>query len=267
MVNEEATKQNLLKIKNITEKEGKSIAREVIIKLKSGLAGTRLVKTLPPFLVELLGKKYLLWGGDYHWKDYYREGKNKYQAHVNYVIRFFQEKSGKLLDVGCGDGLILSHIRETSNLECLGIDNSLLAIEYAHQHNVEECQLIDLENYDESGFNYIFMGDLLEHLKEPAIALQKAKEQWLVDDGLLFVSCPTKRGIGDLRLFIRDSILELIGSVFAVNTFDIRPECQKMYITAYKPEFAKELEEIRIQNEKKEDSEQKNENKNLKGDY
>lgn len=246
------------------DKRIKKLVREIVTKQRRVSATIALINALNPNLVKQLGKKYIR-KGDYHWREYYCPEKTAYTVHVNYVVKFFQGKSGRLLDVGCGEGLIMNRIRETSNLECFGIDNSPLAVEYARQHLVKNCEFIDLKNFDKAGFNYVFMGDLLEHLKEPEIALQKAEEQWLVDDGLLFVACPTKRGIGDLRLFTKDSILELIGSVFAVNTLDIRPECQKMYIIAYKPEFMKELEEIRMQ-EKMEDSKIENRNESLKGD-
>lgn len=240
------------------DKETKKLIRETMTKPLWVSAANALIRVLDSELVARLGVKYIWWG-DYHWRLFYSKTKNKYTAHVNYVTDFFQGKKGKLLDVGCGEGLIVKRIREVSKIKCFGIDASPLAIEYAHQREINGCELIDFKDFNDNGFNYVFMGDFLEHLEEPEATLKKAKEQWLVDDGLLFVACPIQKdkGIADFHLFTEDSILELVRSVFAVCTFDIRSECQKMYITAYKPEFMEKLEFARAKQKESRDKEEK----------
>jgi len=198
-----------------------------------------LMKLLDPQIVKSFGAKYIWWG-DYHWRLYYSKTKNKYMGHVDYIVDYFRERKGRLLDIGCGEGLIVKRIIDESDLECIGIDSSPLAIELAHQHGMSNCVLMPFEEFPEKeNYDYIFLGDTLEHLENPELALKKTK-QLLADDGTLFISFPTQNvlGIGDLHLFTIESARELIELSFTVESFDFcKEELNQMYFAARKPEF------------------------------
>lgn len=200
-------------------------------------------------LLHKLGHKYLEFG-DYHWRLYYSEKKSFYQSHVNYVTSFFSDKSGRLLDVGCGDGLIMSRVKKESNLDCYGIDISMLAIWLAHYHGLKNCEVIDLMNYDGAKFDYIFFGDVLEHLGNPHAALKRSRE-WLADDGTLFISLPIGKASGDLFSISKELIKELVSEHFDIISLEERNRWLKIYIIAKKklPEMVIEQEALKT-NEK-----------------
>ena len=61
--------------------------------------------------------------GAYHWDAYKRIP--AYKQHVDHILDIFKGRSGSLLDVGCGDGLI-SHKLARVGLGVVGVDNNEL---------------------------------------------------------------------------------------------------------------------------------------------
>ena len=172
--------------------------------------------------------------GDYHWKNYYGDKATAYQAHVDIVVKFFKDKKGKLLDIGCGDGLILSRLNKNKDLGCFGIDVSPTAISIAKDKGVSNCAILDLFNLTEADkYDCIFMGDVLEHLPDYEEGLRKAKK-CLKADGLILVTVPLqkKMNIYDLHLFTRESIFNLIKKVFKMISFS--EGYDKIYFVASK---------------------------------
>ena len=171
--------------------------------------------------------------GDYHWRDYYSKKPNLYQKHINRVIDFFKDKKGKLLDVGCGDGLILSQLNKNKNLDCFGIDISQTGIDISKEKGVINCKAIDLFDFNGSGYDYIFLGDVLEHLPDPERGLKKVKVL-LKPEGKVFISVPIqkKKNRYDFHLFTRESALKLISKVFKILSFEERLDLNKMYFIA-----------------------------------
>lgn len=170
--------------------------------------------------------------GDYHWRDYGRP--SLYRKHVEVVESFFKEKSGSLLDVGCGDGLILSRLNQNKNLNCFGIDVAPLAIEFARQHEIYNCGVAGICEFS-GKYDYIFAGDLFEHLRYPDLALERMYG-WFPSDGLLFSSFPIQAGKmgNDFHIFTRESIEELFSCLFTIESFEVRNDLKKMYIVAKK---------------------------------
>jgi len=180
-----------------------------------------------------LGRKYLR-SGDYHWRLYYSPKFNLYREHVNYVLEYFSEKTGTLLDVGCGEGLILERLIQETELECLGIDISPLAIELAHQHGVENCEVAGVFDLDKT-FDHIFVGDVLEHTEEPETVLTKIHEL-LNPGGTILISVPMqkKKHVGDQHLFTFASALRLISGIFGLVRCEIHRPWLKIYFISRK---------------------------------
>ena len=184
--------------------------------------------------------------GDYHWQLYYSRDSNLYQKHVNKVVGFFKNKRGRLLDVGCGAGLILNELNKIKGLHCIGIDNSQTAIELAHHKNVNNLILGDFMIWDwqrKERFDYILMGDVLEHIADPREALKKAKDA-LKPDGILYVSLPiqTKKTKYDSHLIPKHTAIELLKETFFRITSEERPDLKKLYFIATKRHTEKEPE-------------------------
>lgn len=172
---------------------------------------------------------------DHHWQQYYSKEYSAYKEHVNRVIDFFKDKKGKLLDVGCGDGLILNELSKNKNLDCFGIDISKTGIEVAKNKGVINCEAIDLFDFNGFGYDYIFLGDLLEHLPDPEKGLKKVRE-FLKPEGIIFIAVPIqeKKNEYDFHLFSKKSAHKLISKFFKILSFEQRLNLFKMYFVARK---------------------------------
>lgn len=102
--------------------------------------------------------------------------------------------SGKMLDVGCGEGFVLAHFAEIG-WEVSGIDFSRSGVEAMNPgvaHLVESGDLFErLGARTASGQTYdvLWLENVLEHVLDP-VALLGALEALLTNDGLLVVTVP-----------------------------------------------------------------------------
>lgn len=119
--------------------------------------------------------------GAYHWKQYDDKG-TKYSRHADRVKSWVTEKN--VLDIGAGDGKI------TSMLDAVGIDSDPVGVKLAQEMgaNVILGDACDLP-FKDGEFDAAFIGDVLEHLPTPSVALREA---WRVITYFLYVSVPEK---------------------------------------------------------------------------
>lgn len=171
--------------------------------------------------------------GDYHWRAYGEE--TLYRLHVKKVLNFFKDKKGTLLDVGCGDGLILNELNKNKNLDCFGIDISKTGIEMAKNKGVINCEVIDLFDFNGIAYDYIFAGDLLEHLPDSERGLEKIRE-FLKPEGTLLIVMPIqkKKNRYDFHLFTKESARKLIDKFFKILSFEERLDLKRMYFVVKK---------------------------------
>lgn len=213
------------------------LARRSMTKKAWVVTAQALEKVLGNRVADRLGRKYLRLG-DYHWRIYHSGKMSAYRMHVDYIVNYFHDRAGWLLDVGCGAGLVLSKLKEEVSLNCYGIDLSPLAIELAHYHSVSACETIDLFKYrvkKSERFDFIYIGDVLEHLRDPLAGLVRIKT-WLKPQGTILIAIPiqTKLRLTDQAIFDYESASELIGSQFEIVHFDEQIPCVKMYFTVIK---------------------------------
>jgi SAM-dependent methyltransferase len=98
---------------------------------------------------------------------------------------------GRLLDVGCGHGLLIDEARRRG-YEAEGLDLSARAVAYARQRlelPVSEIALEDIGNEQDGRWDAVVMADVLEHLADPAAALVRCHEL-LAPGGALLVVTP-----------------------------------------------------------------------------
>lgn len=102
---------------------------------------------------------------DYHWKEY-AEGRSKFLDELAAYINAQGHQS--VLDLGCGDGMVTSLIRNA-----FGIDDNLTAINLAKKHKVP-CQHLPVQRIKSLGRSWdaVMMMDILEHLPRQAVALR-----------------------------------------------------------------------------------------------
>jgi protein O-GlcNAc transferase len=107
---------------------------------------------------------------------------------VDDVARFRARLDGRWLDVGFGDGSLLSTAAEFG-YEVVGLDLRTQSVAKMKALGFE-AHATELTAYESAAsFDVVSMADVLEHMPFPKAALAKA-HALLADDGLLFVSMP-----------------------------------------------------------------------------
>lgn len=119
--------------------------------------------------------------------DYRRNvlGVNKY----NQIAKYFS-KPGKVLDVGCGLGELLSIFQE-NNWYCTGIEFNDFAANYAHETfnlNIINKSIYEFDTSDK--YDLIMLWGVLEHFYDPVKILNKIHEL-LKNDGILVLEVPS----------------------------------------------------------------------------
>ena len=80
---------------------------------------------------------------------------------------------GRLLDVGCGHGLLLDEARRRG-FEVVGLELSRAAARHAREALGLEVLEVPLESYaDLEGFDVVVLADVLEHLDDPVAAVDR----------------------------------------------------------------------------------------------
>ena len=122
---------------------------------------------------------------------------------TNFIYKYLNHFTGreKILEIGCGGGLILKDFHEKGYF-CLGIDPSPIAAKaskkYGFQLISETFPVDSLKN----SFDLIYHSDVLEHVLDP-ISFIKEQHDILNKDGILVVSIPNATEnleIGDISI-------------------------------------------------------------------
>lgn len=135
------------------------------------------------------------------------------------------EDNKTFMDFGCSTGYFGSLIKEGKN-------NKVYGVEISDDKKEAQKKLDGVYSFDIDGewpkdiyerkYDYIFFGDVIEHLKNPAEALKKCK-RLLTPNGLLFVSTPNVAHIS-----IR---LELLSGNFDYEPMGILDNTHLKYFT------------------------------------
>ena len=102
------------------------------------------------------------------------------------------DESFNVLDVGCGTGATLLHIKNLyNNANLFGIEVNKSSAKIAKIFaNVLDVNIENIElPYERNFFDYIILGDVLEHLKDPWKVL-KLLSKYLKDTGIILASIP-----------------------------------------------------------------------------
>jgi SAM-dependent methyltransferase len=107
------------------------------------------------------------------------------------VLRGAAKPPGRILDIGCGDGLFFDRLAEFGEVEGVEADPSLVDPEGPHRARIH-VRNFDADFRPSRGYGLILMLDVLEHLPDPLGALRHALEL-LDDDGTLLITVPAFR--------------------------------------------------------------------------
>lgn len=165
--------------------------------------------------------------GDYHWKLFQNEPDCAYSQHARFCAEWVKERP--VLDIGCGDGLITSLFGNAA-----GLDISPLAVTLAQSHKVNA---VDGSIYSLSGvlkrYPAVFLGDIIEHLSGPLLALTEVRKV-MEPQGLLYISTPPKQAsLSDYHFaeYSPDELvnLALMAGFELVEPILVKPEWVEMY--------------------------------------
>lgn len=113
---------------------------------------------------------------------------------------------GRLLDVGCGEGLFL-YVATKEGWQAEGIDFSDNDAEQARKNLGVDAREGDFEdaNFPKGSFKLITMWDVLEHAADPHIVIEKCR-RLLPVGGTILIACPNE---GSLLTIIADWLYSL----------------------------------------------------------
>ena len=113
--------------------------------------------------------------------------------------------SASILDVGCGDGTFLQRLDETLNrpYEYHGVEYSLQRVEKAQvlPYEFRRCNLEEGIPYDDSSFDLVYSGEVIEHIYNPDHMLEECRRV-LKPGGFLIVSTPNLQAWYNRVLFL-----------------------------------------------------------------
>ncbi|MFK7956134.1 MAG: trans-aconitate 2-methyltransferase [Lysobacterales bacterium] len=131
------------------------------------------------------------------WEAMYEEGYelNKPQEDGRYGVltQLLSRHVGAepVLDVGCGEGLVATHLRRVSDVPLEGFDLSEKAIAIARSRNIPDCQYsaagFDDVNPGEQRYSVIVFNESLYYADDPALLVRKY-QQWLAPKGVFLIS-------------------------------------------------------------------------------
>ncbi|MCK9412228.1 MAG: class I SAM-dependent methyltransferase [Prolixibacteraceae bacterium] len=99
--------------------------------------------------------------------------------------------NSKVLDVGCGTGVIAEILKEYTNADVIGIEPDEERVKKALEKNIVVYNDLLTESFfkEHGQFDYIIFADVLEHLENPSEILKIAKKG-LKENGSIIASVP-----------------------------------------------------------------------------
>jgi 2-polyprenyl-3-methyl-5-hydroxy-6-metoxy-1,4-benzoquinol methylase len=137
-------------------------------------------------------------------KQHYEDMTQFYHRLLANSLRAFPPEA-KILDIGCGQGLLVYALKSFGYKNVQGVDLSEQQISIGRQYGLS-CQVIDkdyvsnLSRQSPSSFNLIFMLDVLEHMdKKEQLEVLDSISKLLAPGGRLLLSVPNANASFGLR--------------------------------------------------------------------
>lgn len=119
------------------------------------------------------------------------------QSSFDYFLRFKLEKNARILDVGCGFGTLISNLYEEGYTDVLGIDTDANRIAKGRkEHHQIANRLVVYEGqhlpYDDDRFDIVLMFDVIEHIPNAGVFLQREVRRIMKNSGCLMFQTPNR---------------------------------------------------------------------------
>ena len=139
-------------------------------------------------------------------KDYYQQDWHDYYPTVLKLV----PPNCSVLDLGCGRGGLLAHLRDKKNCQVKGVDISDEAVEICLEKGIEVIKC-DVEVDEIPGrYDAIILSAVLEHLIDPPSVLNKLRSN-LNDNGSLIVGVPNFSDIVSRIQYLRGKNVKRFG--------------------------------------------------------
>ncbi len=177
---------------------------------------------------------------DIHWKKYSDSAsenpaqKYRFKLILEELRKFRNQKSLKIIDIGCGQGDLLFAVQNLfPSFNLMGLELSREGVEIVKEKiglaNIFQADLLnysdELKQFHEWA-DVIVCSEVLEHVNDPALFL-KTSLLFLKTKGMLIVTVPGgpmssfDRSIGHRQHFDKDSILHLLNNT-GIKNINIR---------------------------------------------
>jgi SAM-dependent methyltransferase len=144
------------------------------------------------------------------WEEKYRSGRWEFMRDLYEVPRYASvaalahrlRPDGEILDIGCGEGLLQSHLAPLGYRRYVGLDLAEAAIEQAAGRADERTRFVaaDAEAFDPDGtFDVVIFNECVHYFRSPARSVARYQRS-LGPDGIFIVSAfRTPRGDAIMR--------------------------------------------------------------------
>jgi len=111
---------------------------------------------------------------DHYWRV---RGLHTFQPRYQIMAEVI-EPSSTVLDIGCGEGLLLEYLTETRGISGCGVDIAPEAVKLARARGVE-AEVADILHWEiKQEYDYIILSEVLEHLANPEEVIAKVRERF-----------------------------------------------------------------------------------------
>ena len=138
---------------------------------------------------------------DSHWEDVSRDIPAEIawcprRPDIEVILRFVPDK-GRILEAGCGVGIVCGYLSEKTDALIIGIDTSEKALEVAGsvcRGKAVEFLKADITDmpFPDSHFDLVLALGVIEHLESPPDAIREVSRV-LTETGIAFISTPNSR--------------------------------------------------------------------------
>jgi 2-polyprenyl-3-methyl-5-hydroxy-6-metoxy-1,4-benzoquinol methylase len=160
------------------------------------------------------------WAGTKHynfteedWNRQFSKGKWEYigrvaveRARSSVIVGVFAKDKQRVLDVGCGEGLLSDYLTEEQRKHYTGIDISREAIKIAKKKRPNRNFVVSTaEAYvPPAPFDVVIFNEMLYYVDQESILKKYSSEKYLSKDGVIVISC----WFTEKSMYLKKSIFE-----------------------------------------------------------